>query len=99
MAPVLVVTIVIVPVVVLVYDFYLPADLAACRVGSRVYVRIGSPGADERDDRREIIHVELLTCRSPCYDVRGRDRPGEVVGPRIAYMRRWTLSCRGLTKP
>ena len=90
MAAVLVVTIVIVPVVVLVYYFYLPADLAACRVGQRVYVRIGITGADERDDRFEITSAELLARRAPGYNVVRGDRPGEVVGPRVARMRRWT---------
>jgi hypothetical protein len=102
MAPVLVVTIVIVPVIVLVYYFYLPADLAACRVGSRVYVRVGSTGADERDDGCEIFGVELLTCRAPRYDIVGGDRPSEVVGPGVARMGgRWdgTRIGRGLTKP
>ena len=102
MSPILVVTIVIVPVVVLVYYFYLAADLAACRVRSRVYVRICSTGADERDDRCEITSVELLICHGPSYDVRGRDRPGEVIGPRVARMggsRDGTRIGRGLTKP
>ena len=104
MVPILIVAIIIVTVVavmlvVAVYHFYLPADLAACRVGKRVHVRIGGAGSDGRDYGREIIRIELLACRAPGYNVLSGDRPGEVVRPRIARMGRWTLICRGLTKP
>ena len=60
----------VITLVVAVYHVYLPADLAACGVGKRVYVRIGSTSAEERDDRFEITSGELLTCRAPGYNVR-----------------------------
>jgi hypothetical protein len=100
LAPVLTVSIVVVVALsVSVNDFYLPADLAACRVGTRVYIDIGSAGTDERNDRWEITSSELLICHAPRYNVRSRDRSGEIIGPRVTGMSRWTWIRRRLTQP
>ena len=51
---------------------YLAAYLAARRE-DRVYVRIGSAGANGGDDRGKVTSIELLRCLRPGYDICGRD--------------------------
>jgi hypothetical protein len=51
---------------------YLAAYLAARRE-DRVYVRVGSAGANGGDDRGKVTSRELLRCLRPSYDVCGRD--------------------------
>src|SRR5258707_6921651 len=53
---------------------YLAAYLAARRE-DRVYVRVGSAGANGGDDRGKVASRELLACRSSGDDVCRRDPP------------------------
>ena len=51
---------------------YLAAYLTARRE-DRVYVRVGSAGANGGDDRGKVTSIELLRWDRPGYDVCGRD--------------------------
>ncbi|HEX5605186.1 MAG TPA: hypothetical protein VFY96_01650 [Candidatus Binatia bacterium] len=88
MAPVLVVTIVVVPLVVLVYYFYLPADLTTRRQ-VRVYVRVGRTRPDSPDYLREVTGSKLLRGHAPGNDICGRNLPSD---DRVSLFPRRTLT-------
>ena len=86
MVPILIVAIIIVTVVavtlvVAVYHFYLPADLAACRVGKRVHVRIGAPARMAAMTRSESFALSCWLAVHPAITFAAVIVPVTVVQP------------------